>query len=189
MDDAVLYPEVMFSYAKPECPHPEADTAIDPDWLEPAFACCAEGHPCVHNTVHYLTEADSDTVLDGPPGARLAVPAITEYSGRKSWGGAVLLPRHLYELVRGQETRFHGWGPEDVAFALGLMGMGHCPLRLEANLIHLWHPTGPVKRPWGENHRALLTRYEAAAEDPDAMGALIAEKPPLHAFVSRQGAG
>jgi hypothetical protein len=155
----------------------DADMAIDPAWWPAAIECCAQGDACYHASIHYLTEADSDAIVAGPVDAALSVPAHTEFSSVKSWGGVCMLPRAVFELVRGMDARFVGWGPDDAAFALALTGMWRTPVRLSGDLIHLWHPAPPPGRPWGEGQNVLLKRYQDAVASATDMAALLDEKP------------
>jgi GT2 family glycosyltransferase len=68
--------------------------------------------------------------------------------------------KHDFERVNGFDTRFVGWGEEDVDMALRLRRAG---LRCgwpgpRATLLHLWHP---AKRSTSDRNTALLRETEA----------------------------
>lgn len=53
----------------------------------------------------------------------------------------IAVPKKLWEAVGGFDERFVGWGFEDSAFALACETFQEHPiLRIESELIHLWHP-------------------------------------------------
>jgi hypothetical protein len=157
----------------------DADMAIDRAWLHQAIEACQAGQICYHRWIHYLSETDSNAILSRAPDADLSVPIRTEYSSMHSWGGVCMLPRPVFNHVRGMDARFIGWGPEDLVFALALSTLWRPPARPEGDLIHLWHPAPPTSRPWGEGQHELLLQYQAAVGDPAAMRAVVDAKPPV----------
>lgn len=144
----------------------DADSAMDLAWIHGAYGYArTEDDFVLVDQFHYLTEADTDKILAGPPDAFIDIPAVTEWSGTTSWGGASILPASVFRDVEGFDERFVGWGPEDAAFVTKLETLHKPHRRLPGTLVHLWHPAPPTSRPWGEGHAALLTAYVEAAGD------------------------
>lgn len=152
----------------------DADSAMDLDWIHEAYGrAVVDDDFVLVDAFHYLTEVDTDKILLGPPDADIEIPAVIEWSGTTSWGGASMLPAYVFRSIAGFDDRFVGWGPEDAAFVIKLETLHKTHLRLPGKLVHLWHPAPPTTRPWGEGHAALLTRYTDAAGDIEAMRAVM----------------
>jgi GT2 family glycosyltransferase len=82
---------------------------------------------------------------------RVGVLGVPEFvPGNRSYGYLLGVDRQDFERVNGYDTRFVGWGEEDVDIAVRLRRLG---LRCghpgpDGTLIHLWHEsTVPVERP------------------------------------------
>ncbi|MCZ7589030.1 MAG: galactosyltransferase-related protein [Gaiella sp.] len=82
---------------------------------------------------------------------RVGAAALPEFvPGNRSYGYLLGVDRRHFEQVNGYDTRFVGWGEEDVDIALRLRRVG---LRCghagpDATLIHLWHDSDvPAERP------------------------------------------
>lgn len=76
----------------------------------------------------------------GPPNYRLMDSKSIDQA---HWFGALIqiMPREAFEMVNGMDTRFHGWGGEDVAFMHAVDTL-YCQHKTSPNgVIHLWHPT------------------------------------------------
>lgn len=153
-----------------------------------------------------LTDEASRVVLDSDPAHPVRFPAEPQASAienastsvRSHWYGALIsvLPVEAFYMAGMADTRFAGWGGEDVAFmhACDTLYARH---RASANeVFHLWHPhigTLNVDREWagqdGPNANGRLTvRYARARGDRAKMAALVSEpgnpgrhhRPPHH---------
>ncbi len=92
-------------------------------------------------------------------------------------GGFNVLGREAYETVRGYDERFIGWGGEDEAFAYALDTLIGQHVRLDGEMVHLWHPfVGPSGNPNYDSNYALDQRYQKARGHMSAMLNLIHEQ-------------
>lgn len=94
------------------------------------------------------------------------------------------IPRQLWDLTGGFDERFRGWGYEDSAFAIACETIQQHPvLRVESELVHLWHPvetgnsmTGP-KTPEAaklmQDNSKLLHEYKLAHMKIDRLKEVI----------------
>ena len=81
-----------------------------------------------------------------------------------SVGGVVAVRADLFQKVGGYDTRFHGWGCEDFAFAIACNLLSGGPtLRTENAGVHLWHVHGTTEsnRYVQEHNGRLLNAYSA----------------------------
>lgn len=73
-----------------------------------------------------------------------------------------MVRRDTFEKLGGYDTRFEGWGHEDVAFTAAVRSLGGDLDRIEGNSWHLFHePQLPLARPtkdWKDG-KALADRY------------------------------
>lgn len=109
---------------------------------------------------------------------------LKKYSRNQPLGGCMIVRRDLWELVRGFDTGFVGWGHEDGGFAMACETLSGKKLkRIKGNSLHLEHTFAPAKRP--DNPRYLankerVNRYQVAHSNLDtkAMRALRDESIP-----------
>jgi hypothetical protein len=102
-------------------------------------------------------------------------PQIEESYAGLEGGGMVVLPRTTYERVP-LDTRFHGFGGDDVSWALALnLLAGTPPRRSPEDLWHLWHPPQDrLTRAMGSaENLALYSRYLSVARYPVEMAVLL----------------
>lgn len=153
----------------------DADSFVDPEPLEQAVSqAWDDGWAMPHWMVHRLTEqATADVYAGAPPRRDRLVRG--SYVGVKG-GGIVAVRRDVYERVGGVDPRFEGWGGEDVSFARALIALHGKPARMGADLWHLWHPHPAPDLRGSEASEELVARYRDAANHPNAMRALIAER-------------
>jgi hypothetical protein len=93
------------------------------------------------------------------------------------------VPRTVWDTVGGFDELFRGWGMEDTAFALAATTLVGPLVHMEGECWHLWHPSAPeghINTPSANANRARGARYQAAAGNPDAMRALMAEQAHEH---------
>lgn len=96
-----------------------------------------------------------------------------------SVGGIFVVRKESWELIKGEDERFIGWGMEDRsrAFALDTMVGKHYKIR--DFQTHLYHPASEADcfgQPMIVHNRKLNMRYEAANGDKPRMLELIKER-------------
>ena len=115
-----------------------------------------------------------------------------EHVGGEGYGhqyGALIMmmPREAFFLVGGEDSRFCGWGAEDMALLRSLDCLYAQHENTPNDVLHLWHERiGQIDdhptRQWvgqtnGNLNARLGQRYEKASGDATLMRALIAERP------------
>lgn len=156
----------------------DADCVVAPAALTEAVRMVQTGAaPWVvpHTLVHRLDEVSTAAVLGSAPEAVTFGGCVVRkpYQGFAG-GGLLVVDRSAYETAGGIPQAFHGWGAEDEALALVLDTLVGEHVRLPHDLWHLWHEHGArVRDPLYRENRALLRRYKAAAQNADAMWALV----------------
>lgn len=163
----------------------DADVAFQGWWLDEAIRLVQTGVQrwVLPAEARSFTEEATKELLDRPPSIEwLAgdVESITAFS----WSRLMVLPAEAFWRVGGFDPRHDGWGEEDVCFGVAVETLWGPHFRLPGASVHLWHPAAQEDtygQPGFEASRALADRYRAAAGDPDAMAALVAE----HAAVAR----
>lgn len=124
----------------------------------------------------FLTERATEQVLaaDGDPDADVDSEGIVVI---ECCNGPTVMRRDVWEAIGGVDSRFAGWGPEDMAFRMALQTLAaDGGIQLDATLVHLFHGEGPVQETSDEN-RELFLRYLAANGSPDTMRELLAGVP------------
>jgi hypothetical protein len=75
----------------------------------------------------------------GPELSRDELDLIVERTNPMSWSCCFAVPRVVWDSSGGFDERFQGWGFEDMAWQSLIVGLyGH--ERIEADVVHLWHP-------------------------------------------------
>jgi hypothetical protein len=146
--------------------------------LAAAVAVLEAGAPWVmpHRLVHRLNREATGMVYAGANPHDLRLPYDEDpYIGWPG-GGVVVLNRADYQRAP-LDRRFVGWSGEDASWAYALDTLVGPGERLDADLVHLWHPPQPrMNRRFGSHQsQALWHRYRRARDRPDRMAALVAE--------------
>ena len=128
-----------------------------------------------HATVHRLTPDATVAVLAGAPLDESLPADEPPYMGCVT-GGAVAVARDTFHACP-PDDRFRGWGGEDLSWGRALVALAGAAWGSPERLYHLWHQPQPrISRSKGtEENEALTRRYLAAAANPAAMAALVAE--------------
>jgi hypothetical protein len=150
----------------------DADVILDDPAAMRAAVDNLNGWSVPHKWVVRWDEASTGRLYEGATPTITTQPPYVGYLG----GGVTVLPADAYRTVP-LDPRFEGWGQEDESWAIALRCMFGDPWRGRAKLWHLWHPPQQRdSRRWGSSaSKALAMRYRNAAEDRDAMRALLAE--------------
>lgn len=117
----------------------------------------------------YLTEPETASWL--------SAGCLPNRSGGDLTGGCFVISPESWLEVGGMDERFEGWGGEDDAFRIAAETLLGPRVHHQGVMPHLWHPSAAA---FGtEAHRgnlALLRRYVAAANNPEAIRAIINER-------------
>lgn len=150
---------------------------LDPGHLRAAIDLVElAGHPFAvpHSKVYRLRADETTRIEDAPELApRLGYTARPVYEGPIG-GGITVVSRSAFELVRGIDRRFLGWGGEDLAFGWALQTLAGAGPRLEGRLVHLWHPHPAPNLRGSPASEELVAKYRAARGVPRRMAAVVA---------------
>lgn len=155
----------------------DADTFVRPEVLTEAVAQL-ENYAWVvpHSWVYRLREAETERVYAG------AIPRRGHVVRRKylgpPGGGIVVLTRSAYETVNGIDSRYRGWGGEDVSFGWALETLVGPFVRLDGDLYHLFHPHPAPNLRGSPQSEEMVARYKAARFIPRLMRALVDQREP-----------
>lgn len=127
-----------------------------------------------HHEVYRLRDVETQRLHDDPTATpRLGWTCRPIYPG-PAGGGITVLSPDAFELVRGIDRRFLGWGGEDVAFGYALETLVAPVTRLAGRLVHLWHPHPAPSLRGSPESEELVARYTAARGVRRRMEAVIA---------------
>lgn len=129
-----------------------------------------------HLRVRRINEQWTDNLLaqpatTDPPYWRRRFLCRAVYSGPMG-GGITVLPRSAWDAVP-IDSRFEGWGGEDLAWGRALHTLIGEGLRLGGDLWHLWHPPADNHRAPSDATEQLAGAYREAAGIPDLMAELV----------------
>lgn len=147
---------------------------LQPETLRDAVEAVSIGVPWVvpHRMVYRLRERETRRVYDENVPPRIGAVCRPEYVGPPG-GGLTVLSVEAWETVRGVDDRFEGWGGEDICFGYALETLVGPHVRLDGDLIHLWHPHPAPDLRGSPESEALVARYKAARFVPRLMRALV----------------
>lgn len=147
-----------------------------------------------YRSFYRLTDSASRVIIESdprlPPRFFASAPSLSDTQNQLGsvnghWFGALIqiMPREAFESVGGMDTRFHGWGGEDVAFMHAVDTIYGKHKTTPNGVVHLWHPSigEDVKtRMWdGQekpgNNSDLAGRYYMANGNRLAMLRLVTE--------------
>lgn len=90
---------------------------------------------------------------------------MTKHTRNQPLGGCIIVRRDLWDLVRGFDTGFVGWGHEDGAFAIACEVLSGKKLRrITGNSLHLEHVFAPAKKPDNPIYQANKRRIKSYME-------------------------
>lgn len=135
-----------------------------------------------------LRDSDpADPLRFSTPPPHYALEHDDTYGGnrpdRGHWFAAMcmVVPVEAFRMLNGMDTRFKGWGGEDVAFMLALDTLYAQHKSVRGEILHMHHPRiseGKFIRKWAGQDTALLSSrlnyyYRAAYGDPLKMLTLL----------------
>jgi len=98
---------------------------------------------------------------------------MTQYTRNQPLGGCIIVRRDLWELVRGFDSGFVGWGHEDGAFAMACQALSGKRLqRVTGRSLHLEHVAAPAKRadnPIYLANKKRIKQYMQVTGQPNAI--------------------
>lgn len=158
----------------------DADCLMAPAELRSAVARASLGAPWVvpHLNVLRLDRQETQHLLQTSE-----VPNIQRRQRRRRYyvgvagGGMVIFRRSAWDTAP-MDKRFKGWGYEDVCWGAAMDTLVGPHVRLDAELLHLWHPPQPNREAPHAGSEALYQSYLRANGLPRRMAALIAGEEP-----------
>lgn len=128
--------------------------------------------------IHYIGEESTKRILglkpEWPMNKNLDIWTL-DATKNITVGGLSILPKRNFEMVRGFDERFCGWGGEDEAFESAVNTLCGQYERINTDIYHLWHPRLNGNPHYQEN-LTLHGRYRAAAGNKDEIQKLINER-------------
>ncbi|KKK40080.1 hypothetical protein WQ57_00875 [Mesobacillus campisalis] len=159
----------------------DGDVIYNPDIIQEAVHLL-DNYPWVipFRSVINLHQDNTDRLLQTEPSWPLNTPIdhyyVDNYYERFA-GKLMVMSRDTYISSGGPDERFVGWGGDDDAFVLALETLCGNYIKLDRDVIHLWHPrTDWSNAPNKEANMELFGRYFQASGDREAMLKLIKER-------------
>jgi hypothetical protein len=156
----------------------DSDIFYDPNIIE-ASINLLDQYPWVipYNTIKRISENSSNDLYKTEP--EFPIKMNLECGITCGFqGGLNIVPRLNFEKVGGFDERFCGWGGEDDAFAHSLNTLCGRYIRLDHEILHLWHP--PFSGYEGLEDKnsiyQLFLRYLSANGNLESMRNLIEER-------------
>lgn len=150
----------------------DADTLVSPEQVKKGILLALQTSAVVYPYTERWELSPKGTQMF------LADPKSNWYQDAKrhAWehfGGCMIVTRELWDLVRGFDPAFSGWGHEDGAFlaACTILSGKQCK-RVAGKLFHLEHQSSPVKDPLHPQYRAnrkRMLRYTEATKQANAV--------------------
>ena len=145
----------------------DADLILDPLALVGAIRFCSDKKSCVnpYDRLVDLTREESERYLagNGLPRTRMSTKPNREGIGEYICfcGGLFVIPCKTFFDIGGMDEAFIGWGGEDDAMTVKLMGL-EVPCLQVSNRVafHLWHPRPPGLRYGHAHYLDTCTRLE-----------------------------
>ncbi|MCZ2443167.1 MAG: hypothetical protein LC101_05265 [Flavobacteriales bacterium] len=98
---------------------------------------------------------------------------MVKYDRNQPLGGCIIVRRDLWDLVRGFDSGFVGWGHEDGAFAMACEVLSGKKLkRIPGKSLHLEHNFAPAKKhdsPIYLANKARVSKYMQATRHKEAV--------------------
>lgn len=152
----------------------DADTLVEEQPLREAITAAADGVLHLPYTWYRgLSQAGTAAFLAGTP----ADQCPTDWAHEWATGGVLCITPEAWEQAGGMDERCVGWGMEDVIMRICADALLGPTVKHSGTITHLWHPLeSGLGSPQHVANGLLCERYNAAANNPDAIRALIAER-------------
>ncbi len=118
----------------------------------------------------YLSKQMTSAILEGYGGPW---ESGVQWSLSNTQSSQVVVPRSLWDEVRGFDPGFEGWGYEDVAFATACETLGGTAVRVPGPVWHLWHPPSTDPKVAREANLDRVNLYLNAFGDSQQMRDVI----------------
>lgn len=163
----------------------DADVILDPEPVREAVRFAAEEGLMVlpFERRRMLNASGTQRILQGHRGSWSRWIASTEY-GRVSC--CIVVPRALWEVVRGFDERFEGWGGEDEAFYFAcresagvarlngdLWHLHHAPSKFQTRCCPTYRQALALSLRYGRSHGEAMRRLLAEERSPDATALVV----------------
>lgn len=139
----------------------DADTVINPLQIKNGVAVALETGAVVYPYTERweLDFEGTKMLLNGEQAGWES--RMTQYNRNQPLGGCIIVRRDLWELVRGFDSGFVGWGHEDGAFAIACEVLSGKKLkRIAGKSLHLEHKFAPAKQLKNPIYLANKTRID-----------------------------
>lgn len=141
----------------------DADTVINPEQIKKGVAVAQETGTVVYPyTERWELDFEGTKMLLNNEQAGWD-QHMSKYDRNQPLGGCIIVRRDLWELVRGFDSGFVGWGHEDGAFAMACQILsGKTLKRIPGKSLHLEHKFAPAKKhddPIYLANKARITKY------------------------------
>ena len=151
----------------------DADTVINPQQIEAGVQVALEtGAVTYPYTERWELDFEGTSMLLEDESSDWQ-SHMQQYVRNQPLGGCIIVRRDLWDLVRGFDTGFVGWGHEDGAFAIACEVLSGKRLRrIPGKSLHLEHSFAPAKRkdsPIYLANQERIRRYIENKQQPDAM--------------------
>ncbi|MCA9330202.1 LicD family protein [Candidatus Saccharibacteria bacterium] len=150
----------------------DADTVINPRQIQLGVAAALDtGAVTYPYTERYELDFEGTNMLLADETSNWQ-SHLRKYTRNQPLGGCIIVRRDLWELVRGFDSGFVGWGHEDGAFAIACEILSGKKLqRVPGKSLHLEHTLAPAKNPDSPVYKAnrkRIDKYLEATRRPDA---------------------
>lgn len=152
----------------------DADTLAEPEPLHAAIAAASDGVLHLpHTWYRGLSQDGTAAYLAGGP----AADCPTDWEHEWATGGVLVIQPDAWWKAGGMDERCVGWGHEDVILRLCADALLGPTVKHPGTITHLWHPLeSGLGSPQHIANGQLCERYNAVANNPDAIRLLIAER-------------
>lgn len=156
------------------------DIFYDPEIIPKAIKLLDE-HPWVipFEKKHFINRESTNSLLNLAPKWPISIELEKHTPDKMKKSGLVIVPRDKFEIVKGFDERFCGWGGEDTAFVYAMNTLCGKYVSLDAEIYHLWHSHGGQKahgNPYFQENKKLIRRYRHATRNTGEMEKLINEE-------------
>lgn len=152
----------------------DADTLVDARQIRIAIDVANKTGALVYPYTEHWELSDQGTrMLLNDPSSDWRQAPMQQYTRNQPLGACMVVRRDLWELVRGYDTAFVGWGHEDGAFAIACETLSSKLIhRVPGKSLHLRHTFSTSKNPHNALYaanKARVRHYMEASMRPNAI--------------------